>query len=56
MVGKTVDGMIESCEGDVAFGKTNSFVPFVIDSKLKPTILIKKAIVSGFDAECSCPA
>jgi len=51
MVGKTVDGMIESCEGDVAFGKTNSFVPFVIDSKLKPTTLIKKAIISGFDEE-----
>ena len=51
LIGKTINGMIESSANGVSFGKTDSFIPFVINESLKPTTLIHDLIVSGCDEE-----
>ncbi len=51
LVGKTVNGMIERTEKGEAFGKTDNFVPFVINKPIEPSTLIQNAIVSGFNDE-----
>lgn len=47
LIGTTVSGMIENSENNISFGKTDSFIPFVIPRKLPPTTIIKDALVSG---------
>ena len=45
-----VSGMIEQYSGGYSFGKTDSFIPFMINKELTPTSLIKLR-VTGFNDE-----
>lgn len=48
LVGKFVSGMVEKSENGITYGKTNSFIPFITKSKLKPKTIIQ-GNVKNFD-------
>ena len=48
LIGKKVSGMVENSKNGISFGKTNSFIPFSISENLRPTTIVKNAIVQGF--------
>ncbi len=51
IVGTQITGMVEKTENGIAYGKTNSFIPFTTPSPLEPRTVINGTII-GVDDEC----
>ncbi len=48
LIGKSVSGLVEKSDNGITYGKTNSFIPFITKSKLKPKTIMQ-GNVKDFD-------